>query len=108
LPRLIRLHERYRALHDRFAIVAIHNAAVKTLAELDRRTAAARARFWGGKPLPFPLLLDDDSLTYTEYGVSMFPTFMLVDPAGKVVERGDPERLEAELKKLQAASEKSG
>jgi hypothetical protein len=99
---LIRLHERYRALRDRFAIVAIHNSEVSTLAELDRRTATARARYWGGKPLPFPLLLDDDSLTYTDYGVSMYPTFMLVDPSGKVVERGDPERLEAELKKLEA------
>jgi hypothetical protein len=36
----------------------------------------------------------------------MFPTFMLVDPDGKVVERGDPKRLEAELAKLASARKK--
>jgi hypothetical protein len=38
----------------------------------------------------------------------MYPTFMLVDPKGKVVERGDPDRLEKELAKLSAARKADG
>ena len=34
------------------------------------------------------MLLDAEGLTATEFGVSLFPTYMLVDPQGKVVERG--------------------
>ncbi|MHC4861850.1 MAG: peroxiredoxin family protein [Planctomycetota bacterium] len=106
MPRLIALYEKHRDLRDRFEILAISNSEVASLAELDERTARIRARHWGGKPLPFPLLLDDEGLTAAEFGVSMFPTFMLVDPDGKVVERGDPKRLEAELAKLASARKK--
>lgn len=94
------MYRKYADLKDKFEIVAVHNSEARDLKDYDRLTATIQKRYWGGKPLPFPLLLDDDSLTYDEFGVSVYPTFMLVDPEGKVVKEGGPDRLEAELGKL--------
>lgn len=97
---MIDLYKKYDALRDRFEILALHNSDVDTLAEMDRRTAKIQERYWGENPLPFPVLLDDESLTASEYTSSQFPTYMLVDPKGKVVERGGPELLEKELARI--------
>lgn len=61
---------------------------------------------WGGKPLPFPVLLDDAWKTYRTYDVGLYPTIALLDPEGKVVPQGNIEKLEAVLKKLSQQGKK--
>lgn len=104
MPELIRLQKAFAPVADRFQIVAIHNPDVETWARYDQVTRRLEQRFWDGKPLPFPVLLDGKGGTQVEWDVSMFPTDILVDPKGHAVERGDAEKLEAILRPLMPAA----
>ena len=105
---MIEIYKKYGALRDRFEVLAIHNSDAASLAEMDLRLPGIRKRYWGGKALPFPVLLDDESLTWSEYKASKIPTYILLDPTGKVVERGGPERLAEELARLTPPEEETG
>jgi hypothetical protein len=78
----------HAADHDRFEILAFHDERAKTFAELDPKLVELKKDAWGGKDLPFPILLDATGKTVREYGISMFPTLLLVDPEGRLVPHG--------------------
>jgi hypothetical protein len=77
-------------------ILALHNDSAADFAELDRKIASTIKNLWRGKPLPFPILIDDDGKTYESYGISAIPSTVLINPEGKLV-RPDLEELEAVL-----------
>ena len=52
------LYDKYSALRDRFEILAFHDATVSTFEELDEKLEPIREKYWAGKSLPFPILLD--------------------------------------------------
>ena len=83
-PKLITFLEEHEEHRDLFQIIAVHDSSTETLAEVDRRTAEARASAWGGAPLPFPILLDRDNATFEAFGISAMPTAVLIDPEGKI------------------------
>lgn len=89
IPALSAFHEKHAERRDRFEILAIHDGTAKTLDELDARL--------GGKTLPFPVLLDAEGKTVEAFGVSEFPTVLLVDPAGKIVSVGNEGTLKEQL-----------
>jgi hypothetical protein len=64
-------HERYR-----FEFIAFHDARAKDLeqmdAELEQRGIVAK--YWKGRPIPFPILLDATGETIRNYKVRGFPT----------------------------------
>jgi hypothetical protein len=60
---------------------------VESLKELDARLASIKRRFWQGKELPFPILLDGANETKELFGIRGYPTHLLVDPEGKLVGR---------------------
>jgi redoxin len=91
------LHERFAAQRDRFVILAFHDDTVQDFAELDAKLAPIVARAWNGRALPFPILLDASGKTLETYGISAFPTSVLIDPEGRVVAQNAEERLAAEL-----------
>ncbi len=94
------LYAKYAELRDRFEILAFHDATVKTFAELDEKLAPIIEERWDGKELPFPVLLDPTRKTIKAFGISAYPTNVLIDPEGKVV-RGNAEKLlEAKLRDL--------
>jgi hypothetical protein len=68
-------------------IISIHDQAAESLAELDKKTESLEKRFWEGRDLPFPILLDKDNLTIKRYGVNSWPTTLLIDPEEKLVGR---------------------
>ena len=78
----------------------MHNPDVETWERYDQVTRRLEQRFWGGKPLPFPVLLDGKGGTQVEWDVSMFPTEILVDPQGNTVPQGDLDHFEATLRSL--------
>jgi len=43
---------------------------------------------WGGKKLPFPILLDNSFATWESFGLPGLGTTLLVDPTGNLVEGG--------------------
>jgi uncharacterized protein (TIGR03067 family) len=97
MPVLIELHEKF---HDKgLAIVGIHmdgGGDVTTAAQLDEKIAGFRKKLWKGKDLPFPNALTSSREDgqgeargwggpVGQYGVSSFPTTILIDRDGKVV-----------------------
>jgi hypothetical protein len=51
---------------------------------------------WGGKELPFPVLLDNTSKTMESFGVEFFGAMVLIDPTGRLFQ-GDESTLKAIL-----------
>lgn len=97
MPRFIDLYELHRNHRDRFEIIAFHDRNAKSFAELDQKLRDIRAKLWGGKDLPFPILLDSTGETVKTYGIDAFPTTLLIDPDGKLVGHADGTDLEKHL-----------
>ena len=94
------LYEKYAALKDKFEVLAFHDASVNTFEELDEKLAPIIKERWDGKVLPFPILLDPTRTTLKAYGISAFPTNVLIDPDGKVVKGNAEKNLEQNLDEL--------
>jgi RNA polymerase sigma factor (sigma-70 family) len=82
------------ALHDQFAdqglvVIAVHDKSVKSIAELDERLAKVRQERWFGRDLPFLVALDGDGATTAAFGVTTFPTSLLIDREGNIARRLD-------------------
>jgi RNA polymerase sigma factor (sigma-70 family) len=82
------------ALHDEFAdrgvvVIAVHDKSVKSIAELDEKIASVRQRQWFGRDLPFLVALDDDGATTAAFGITTFPTSLLIDRDGNVTRQLD-------------------
>ena len=99
MPRLAKLYETHADQRDRFEILAIHDTAAKTFEELDGKLEAVKTTVWKGKDLPFPVLLDSTGQTLKRYGISSFPTSVLIDPDGNLVRGGDVSTLEQALRR---------
>ena len=100
LPNLVRFYDEHAGRRDRFEVLAVcldTDGEVTTLAELDRRLAPIVRHVWGGRALPFPVLLDSTFQTWERFGLPGVPTVLLIDPEGKLVE-GDETVLAAKLK----------
>ena len=91
------LYARHADQRDRFEILALHDTAAKTFAELDPKLEDLQKVAWGGKSLPFPILLDSSGESLKNFGIEAFPTMVLIDPAGNVVHGGDADLLEKKL-----------
>jgi thiol-disulfide isomerase/thioredoxin len=85
LPRLVELDHELSAQRDKFAILTVHHTSAKTLDELEPQLDQVTKSYWGGKPLPLPILLDATGKTIENYDVRAYPTEFLIDPAGRLV-----------------------
>ena len=81
-----------RAQRDRFEILAFCVDVSETfpdIAALEKHLANVKRAVWGGKDLPFPVLLDNTFQTYERFGFEgNAPNTVLIDPEGKLVEGG--------------------
>jgi len=101
LPGLTKFYEEHAADRDRFEILAIcgnWNQEVKTIEEFDRLAEPIVEKIWGGKQLPFPVLIDGEEQTFQNYGIEGVPVVLLIDPEGNVVKEGDETTLAEKLK----------
>jgi thiol-disulfide isomerase/thioredoxin len=103
LPELIALYEDHADHRDKFEVIAIHEHNAKTYAEVDKHLPKLKERLWQGKDLPFPVLLDATGKTAELYGISGYPTGLLIDPDGKLVGAATAADLEAKLPPLSMA-----
>jgi hypothetical protein len=94
------LYEAHAADRSKFEIIAFHDGTVQDFTELDKKLAPIKSGVWGGKDLPFPILLDSTGETIRTYDIHAFPTTILIDPEGKLVGEADESMLEAKLPKL--------
>ena len=72
LPRLMKLYEKFEEKRDRFEILALHDTRAKTLEEMDEKLARVIRERWGGKELPFPILMDATGQTIKRYGIHKY------------------------------------
>jgi hypothetical protein len=104
LPELMAFYETHKSKRDRFEILAFccdFSETLKSIVELDQRLQPVKKGVWGGKDLPFPVLLDNTFQTYERFGLegNGVSNKLLIDPDGKLVE-GDLRTLEMKLRNL--------
>jgi len=88
LPELTAFYEEHAADRDRFEILAICNTSKEeahTIEEFDALVAPLVEDVWAGKQLPFPVLIDGEGKTSGVYGIQRWPTALLIDPDGNLV-----------------------
>jgi thiol-disulfide isomerase/thioredoxin len=96
MPHLMALQQKFA--DQPLAILALHDRSVQSRAEYDQKIATARERVWGGRDLPFPVLLDrpdpekpadldpvGTGTTIKRYGITGFPTLFVIDQNGIMV-----------------------
>ena len=101
LPELREFYDRHAAVRNRFEILAICDTSsneVRTIEEFEVLSADIVKNVWGGKQLPFPVLLDGEGRTSKAFGVLRRPTLFLIDPEGNLVVGGDPKMLADRLR----------
>jgi thiol-disulfide isomerase/thioredoxin len=100
LPKLSKFYEAHKTQRDRFELVSICMVEqnTRTMADLDRVLKPIVKMVWGGKELPFPVLLDNTTKSMESFGVESSGVTILIDPSGRLVQ-GDEARLAAILKK---------
>ncbi len=100
------LYEEFKDRRDEFEIFAFHNSGKPTFEALDPDLETCKTKHWGGRDLPFPILLDSTGDTIRELGVTSYPTVLLIDLEGKLVKHGGEGKLRTELMKTDAGVKK--
>jgi len=91
IPKLVAFCAENRDSQDRFVVLGVHENGVPemiTVEDLRQKIASLRNEKWGGKSLPFTILLDQTGETVKAWGISGYPTTAIIDPDGRLV-RGD-------------------
>ncbi|HVC97378.1 MAG TPA: TlpA disulfide reductase family protein [Pirellulales bacterium] len=86
LPGWIDFVDNHAADGDKFVVLAIHDPQATDFTMLDEKLKPIVRRAWHGRSLPFPILLDTSGRTVEDYGVKYWPTAVLLDPEGRVVD----------------------
>ncbi len=86
LPAWMDFYDYHAVDRDKFEVVTVHERNVTDFAALDAKLKPIIARVWRGRSLPFPILLDTTGAMAKDYGVHGYPTAVLIDPEGRVVD----------------------
>ena len=114
MPVLIELHEKFRG--KGVTVVGVHldvDGEVTTAAQLDEKLAGFKAGVWGGKDLPFPVILASGKKLgrgenaprgelAQRYGIQGYPSTVLIDPQGKVVGRFNARDVKSATEQIEA------
>ncbi len=96
IPALMKFSDEHKAYADRYSALAFHTynslerAKVASLADVDKLTASTKAKYWGGRDIPVPILLDQNDETAKLREIGAIPNVMLIDPNGVLVRTNDP------------------
>lgn len=116
MPVLMDLHEKYK--DKGLFILGVHvdiEGDVPTADTLDKKDAEFKRSLWNGRDLPFPTALSSgkrtpdgyNGITAAQYGIFGYPTTILIDREGKVVdqfEARDTADASAQIDRLLAGS----
>ena len=105
----------YDAFSDRgLMVIGIHDNSLESIDELDEKLATAREKIWMGRDLNFPVALDGGGrtriagtdkkvpgATTAAYGVTMFPTTVLIGRDGEVIGEFHAPSLDDKIAKLE-------
>ena len=99
------------------AIVAIHDNSVGSFEELDEKLRAIKKSHWGGREIPFLNAIDGGAkapakvpiegsthttrgATHAAFGVQGWPTTLLIDREGRLLDKVSVQELESRLNGL--------
>ena len=108
-PDLVKLRDKYA--DQGLVVLAVHDASLKTLEEMNEKMGPVLRRVFEGAPPKLPMAVDGpgEQSVFHAYGIYAVPALILIDPQGRVVRRyhhaGKPE-LEADVRKLLGAPSK--
>ncbi len=105
----------YDAFSDRgLMVIGIHDDSLESIDELDEKLATAREKIWMGRDLNFPIALDGGGetkihgtdrtargATTAAYGITSFPTTVLIGRDGEVIEEFHAPSLDEKIAKLE-------
>ncbi len=98
IPQMMEIYDDHPDERDRYVVLTVHAPDGKSFAEVDEKLVPIVRDIWGGRMMPFPILLDADGQIQKTFGVSHWPTTILFDPDGKLVGEVQPEELEMQMK----------
>jgi len=110
MPNLMKLYDTYP--ESEVTIIAIHDGSLKTIADVESQTTNVKQQVWGGRDLPFRIALAGGGGTGTrgrviaDYGITAFPTTLLIDREGKIAAMLSPHDVEASKKQIDELLEK--
>jgi len=99
LPDLMKFQEEHADQASQFEIVTVFmdvEGKIRTIAQMDVALRPIVQHVWGGKALPFPILVDPTTRTCESWGLSGYGEMSLINPEGKIVP-GDIAELRAAL-----------
>jgi thiol-disulfide isomerase/thioredoxin len=99
MPSLAKFYKENLGKRSKFELLAVHDSSQKSVASLKASIGKIVKGEWKGMTLPFPVLLDQAGKSVAAYGIKEFPTQVLIDPQGRIVEGGNLETLKRELAK---------
>ncbi len=91
LPEMIDFYNDNAKHHNRFEVIGVCidiTGKIDNVKELDSQLRPIREKVWGGKRIPFPIVLDNTFNTWERFGIPGLGTAVLVDPRGNIVEGG--------------------
>jgi beta-lactamase regulating signal transducer with metallopeptidase domain/thiol-disulfide isomerase/thioredoxin len=113
MPNLMKLHDAYP--EKDLVIIAVHDASLASLDQVRERTKDAKKQLWGDRDLPFRIALagggsakiegtdlNANGQVIADYGITSFPTTLLIDQKGNVVTRLSHANLEDAKKRIDA------
>jgi thiol-disulfide isomerase/thioredoxin len=97
IPALMKFYDAHAADRDRFEIVSICTSEpqIKTMADLDRELKPVVKAVWHGRPIPFPIVLDNTLESTEHFGLTA--SKLLFNPEGRLVP-GDEKTMAEKLK----------
>lgn len=100
------LYDEFKDRRKDFEILAFHDTKAATLEDLEGKIAPLKAEVWGGRDLPFPILLDPTGETLRTFDVNAFPTVIAIDTKGNIVRGGGEHTLREYLLETDPAVQK--
>lgn len=85
LATYIKFYKDHEADRNRFEIVAVHSPDGASFEAIKRAYDELVRGEWAGSGLPFPMIFDSTGETHKRWGITSYPTTVLIDPSGVVV-----------------------
>jgi thiol-disulfide isomerase/thioredoxin len=104
IPRMMEIYDDHADERDKYVVLTVHSSlGGKSFAEVDEKLVPIVRDIWGGRMIPFPILLDSDGTIQKTFGVTHWPTTILFDPEGKLVGEIQPDELEKKFNPIPLA-----
>ena len=107
MPNLIELHDTFR--DEGVVIIAVHDATMKSVADMLAAIKEPQEKLWKGRQLPFAIAIAGgagNGQVIADYSIKAFPTSLLIDRQGKIAAVLDTHDLEASKKKIRELLDK--